>query len=73
MAADRPSGHGSRRLLLVLSIWVDDPRRLTTAAGLVTAGVAIALQRVVTAFAAYFIILRARVFRSEPVSIPDAS
>ena len=50
-------------LLLVLSIWFDDPRRLTTAAGLVTAGVAIALQRVVTAFAAYFIILRARVFR----------
>ena len=50
-------------LLLLLSIWFDDPRRLTTAAGLVTAGLAIALQRVVTAFAAYFIILRGRLFR----------
>ena len=49
-------------LLLVLSIWFDDPRRLATAAGLVTAGVAIALQRVITAFAAYFVILRARIF-----------
>ncbi len=50
-------------LLLLLSIWFDDPRRLTTAAGLVTAGLAIALQRVVTAFAAYFVILRGRLFR----------
>jgi small-conductance mechanosensitive channel len=50
-------------LLLLVSIWFDDPRRLTTAAGLVTAGLAIALQRVVTAFAAYFVILRGRLFR----------
>lgn len=50
-------------LLLLLSIWFDDPTRLTTAAGLVTAGLAIALQRVVTAFAAYFIILRGRLFQ----------
>ncbi len=50
-------------LLLLLSIWFDDPGRLTTAAGLVTAGLAIALQRVVTAFAAYFIILRGRLFQ----------
>ncbi|HEX2220471.1 MAG TPA: mechanosensitive ion channel domain-containing protein [Gemmatimonadales bacterium] len=50
-------------LLLLLSVWFDDPRRLTTAAGLVTAGLAIALQRVVTAFAAYFIILRGRLFQ----------
>jgi len=50
-------------LLLLLSIWFDDPRRLTTAAGLVTAGLAIALQRVITAFAAYFIILRGRLFQ----------
>jgi small-conductance mechanosensitive channel len=50
-------------LLLLLSIWFDDPGRLTTAAGLVTAGLAIALQRVITAFAAYFVILRARVFQ----------
>lgn len=46
----------------VISIWFDDPSRLGTAAGLVTAGVAVALQRVVTSFAAYFIILRGRVF-----------
>ncbi len=50
-------------LLLLLSIWFDDPRRLTTAAGLITAGLAIALQRVITAFAAYFIILRGRLFQ----------
>lgn len=50
-------------LLLLLSIWFDDPQRLTTAAGLVTAGLAIALQRVITAFAAYFVILRGRGFQ----------
>ena len=50
-------------LLLLLSVWFDDPTRLTTAAGLITAGLAIALQRVITAFAAYFIILRARLFQ----------
>jgi small-conductance mechanosensitive channel len=50
-------------LLLLLSIWFDDPRRLTTAAGLITAGLAIALQRVITAFAAYFVILRGRLFQ----------
>jgi small-conductance mechanosensitive channel len=46
----------------VVSIWLDDPGRLAGAAGLVTAGVAVALQRVITSFAAYFIILRGRVF-----------
>jgi len=51
-------------LLLVglVSIWFDDPGRLGTAAGFVTAGVAVALQRVVMSFAAYCIILRGRVF-----------
>jgi len=44
------------------SIWFDDPARLTTALGLVTAGLAFALQRVVTAIAGYFVILRGRVF-----------
>src|SRR5919199_2743656 len=55
-----------RKLLLtvglIVSIWLDDPARFTTVAGLVTAGVAVALQRVITSFAAYFIILRGRVF-----------
>lgn len=49
-------------LLGVVSIWFDDPTRLTTAAGLVTAGLAFALQRVITAVAGYFIILRGETF-----------
>lgn len=46
----------------VASIWFDDPTRLTTALGLVTAGLAFALQRVVTAVAGYFVILRGKMF-----------
>jgi small-conductance mechanosensitive channel len=46
----------------VLSIWFDDPARLTTFAGLVTAGVAFALQKVITSLAGYFIILRGNTF-----------
>lgn len=46
----------------VVSIWFDDPTRLTTAAGLVTAGLAFALQKVVTSLAGYVVILRGRVF-----------
>ena len=46
----------------IISIWFDDPARLATAVGLISAGVAIALQRVITAFAAYLIILRGRIF-----------
>src|SRR3954447_2822732 len=46
----------------VLSIWFDDPNRLATALGLVTAGLAFALQRVITALAGYLVILRGRTF-----------
>lgn len=46
----------------LISIWFDNPGRLATMAGLVTAGIAVALQRVITSFAAYLIILRGRVF-----------
>ena len=46
----------------LVSIWFDNPARLTTAAGLVTAGLAFALQRVVTAIAGYFVILRGKTF-----------
>jgi len=46
----------------LVSIWFDDAGRIATAAGLVTAGVAVALQRVITSFAAYLIILRGRVY-----------
>jgi small-conductance mechanosensitive channel len=49
-------------LIGVLSIWFDDPNRLATAAGLVTAGLAFALQRVITATAGYFVILRGKTF-----------
>lgn len=49
-------------LVAIVSIWFDDPTRLTTAAGLVTAGLAFAMQRVVTAVAGYFVILRGSTF-----------
>src|SRR5207237_3024096 len=49
-------------LIGVASIWFDDPTRLTTAMGLVTAGLAFALQRVVTAVAGYLLILRGNTF-----------
>lgn len=51
-------------LLIVglVSIWFDDPERLTTALGLFSAGLAFALQKVVTSVAAYFVILRSRAF-----------
>lgn len=44
------------------SIWFDNPARLATAFGLVTAGFAFALQRVITALAAYLVILRGKTF-----------
>ena len=45
-----------------VSIWFDDAGRLGTMLGWLAAGVAIALQRVITAFAGYLIILRGNVF-----------
>jgi small-conductance mechanosensitive channel len=52
-------------LLIVgfLSIWFDDPNNLATVAGFVSAGLAFALQKVITSIAAYFVILRGQVFR----------
>jgi small-conductance mechanosensitive channel len=49
-------------VLGLLSIWFNDPTRLTTALGLMSAGLAFALQQVVTAFAGYFVILRGATF-----------
>lgn len=49
-------------ILGLVSVWFDDPTRLTTAMGLVTAGLAFALQKVVTAIAGYFVILRGKTF-----------
>ena len=52
-------------LLIVgfLSIWFDDPGNLALVAGFITAGVAFALQKVITSIAAYFVILRGQIFR----------
>ncbi|HEX8523673.1 MAG TPA: mechanosensitive ion channel domain-containing protein [Tepidisphaeraceae bacterium] len=49
-------------LMGLISIWFNDPTRFTTFLGLVTAGIAFALQRVITAFAGYFVILRGKTF-----------
>ncbi|HJT81566.1 MAG TPA: mechanosensitive ion channel family protein [Chthoniobacterales bacterium] len=46
----------------LLSIWFDDPGRLGTFVGLLTAGVAIALQKVITSLAGYFVVLRGNTF-----------
>jgi small-conductance mechanosensitive channel len=46
----------------LISIWVADAGRFASIAGLVTAGVAVSLQRVLTSFAAYLIVLRGRVY-----------
>lgn len=49
-------------VISLLSIWFDDPVRLATGLGLVTAGLAFALQKVVTSFAGYIVILRGKTF-----------
>jgi small-conductance mechanosensitive channel len=46
----------------LVSLWFDDPARLATALGLVTAGLAFALQKVITAVAGYFVVIRGKVF-----------
>jgi small-conductance mechanosensitive channel len=48
--------------LLLASIWFDNSQRLGTFAGLVAAGIAFAMQKVVTAFAGYLVILRGKTF-----------
>lgn len=45
-----------------VSIWFANPARLATGAGLVGAGLAFAMQKVVTSFAGYFVILRGKTF-----------
>ena len=49
-------------ILGILSIWFNDPTRLATAFGLMSAGLAFALQQVVTSIAGYFVILRGNTF-----------
>ena len=50
-------------LIGLASIWFDNPTHLATALGLVTAGLAVALQKVVTAVVGYFVILRGHIFQ----------
>jgi small-conductance mechanosensitive channel len=49
-------------VVALLSIWFDDPQRLTTGLGIFGAGLAFALQRVVTALAGYLVIMRGNTF-----------
>src|SRR4051812_25496585 len=46
----------------IFVIWHPDAKAAAGAIGLITAGVAVALQRVITSFAAYLIILRGKIF-----------
>ena len=46
----------------LVSLWFDDPSRLTTAIGLFSAGLAFALQKVITAIAGYVVIMRGKTF-----------
>ena len=45
-------------ILGLMSVWFSDPARLATAFGLMSAGLAFALQQVITSVAGYFVILR---------------
>ena len=49
-------------VVALLSIWVVDAGRFASIAGLITAGIAVALQRVIMSFAAYLIVLRGRIY-----------
>jgi small-conductance mechanosensitive channel len=49
-------------VLGILSIWFDNPARLATGIGLIGAGLAFAMQKVITSFAGYFVILRGETF-----------
>jgi small-conductance mechanosensitive channel len=52
-------------LLGFVSIWFDNPTRLATGLGMVRAGLAFALQKVITSFAGYFVSLRGKTFNIE--------
>lgn len=49
-------------ILGFISIWFDNPKLLAQGAGLIAAGLAFAMQKVVTSFAGYFVILRGKTF-----------
>ena len=49
-------------LLGIMSIWFDNPAQLAAVVAMIGAGIAFALQRVITAVAGYFVILRGKTF-----------
>jgi small-conductance mechanosensitive channel len=49
-------------IIVLVSIWFDNAARLTSFAAFLTAGLAFALQKVITAFAGYLVILRGNTF-----------
>jgi small-conductance mechanosensitive channel len=49
-------------LLGIASIWFDNPARLAGVLAIIGAGIAFAMQRVITAVAGYFVILRGKTF-----------
>jgi small-conductance mechanosensitive channel len=49
-------------VIAILSVWFQDASRLATFAGLIGAGLAFAMQKAVTAFAGYLVVLRGRTF-----------
>jgi len=61
-AAGRQGNHIGRPDFGLISIWFDDPTRLTAAVGMATAGLAFSLQKVVTSLAGYVVILRGKTF-----------
>lgn len=54
---------GAILLLGLVSIWFNNSQELATVLGLFTAGLAFALQKVITALAGYFVILRGNMFQ----------
>jgi small-conductance mechanosensitive channel len=49
-------------LVWFIAIWFDDPNRFATVLGLATAGLAIAMQKAVTSFVGYLVIIRGKTF-----------
>ena len=49
-------------LIGIASVWFDNPARLASVIGIIGAGIAFAMQRVITAIAGYFVILRGKTF-----------
>jgi small-conductance mechanosensitive channel len=49
-------------IVIIVRIWASDSTQLASVGGWIAAGLTIALQRVVTAFAGYVIIMRSRIF-----------